>query len=101
MKNSSLKPKTLAIYPSLEKEHKKIIDQYRKKILKSLMYNINLFSKKNNIPISRVHRVIGKTESFVDTTIKGTNNPTISVIVEVALAIGKKPILIFEDIENE
>ena len=109
MKNSSLKNNTPDLsYSALMEIRRKALDKNMNTFLLSLRKGIREYidgnnpkSFNSNAAYEKLSRSMGKRPGFIKGFMRGDLNPRLSDISELCLAIGKKPILILKDIENE
>lgn len=109
MKNSSLKNNTPDLsYSALMEIRRKALDKNMNTFLLSLRKGIREYidgndpsSLNNTAAYEKLSRMIGRGPDYIKSFMRGEINPRLSDISELCLAIGKKPILILKDIENE
>lgn len=100
MKNSSFKGKIAERFPHLTDSHARIVESYRKRFMKSLASAIKRYARDNRILYPRLPSLLGIPQSRLDSILEAKGNPRLNDIIELAFAVGKKPVITFEDLNE-
>lgn len=101
MRKSSFKGKIADRFPHLKGAHERIVEQHRKQCMESLAYAINKYARDNRILYPRLPSLLGIPQSRLDSILEAKGNPRLNDIIELAFAVGKKPVITFEDLNEK